>query len=286
MNKPVTNLIRGARRVPTSGMLSAEQERALICAWQAHGDRNARDELLHAFAPLAVSVAKRLKRGSGEPDTDLVQQAQIGLMKAIDRFDPDRGFRFSTYAVWWARAEIQDYTRANKSIVRRPNSALTRAAAAHLAALNAEGANDPCLDQMALDRSLADALGVDLPRAASLREQITGTDFSLNAPVQEENGADRMDMLIDPGSIDVPAPLQNLEVAGLRKVLVAALGTLPARERDIILATQVNDPPATLEILGARYGISRERVRQLRERGFERLRAALRNRNLEFESFL
>jgi len=242
--------------------------------------------LLHAFAPLAVSVAKRLKRGSGEADTDLVQQAQIGLMKAVDRFDPDRGFRFSTYAVWWARAEIQDYTRANTSIVRRPNSALTRAAAAHVAALNIDAAKDPGLDQEALDKRLADALGVDLPRAASLREQVTGTDASLNAPIQGEEGADRMDMLADPESIDAHAPLQNLEVAGLRKVLVAALGTLPARERDIILATQVNDPPATLEKLGARYGISRERVRQLRERGFERLRTALRQRNLEFESFL
>lgn len=126
---------------------------------------------------------------------------------------------------------------------------------------------------------------MDLLRAASLREQITGTDFSLNAPVQEENGADRMDMLADPESIDAHAPLQNLEVVGLRKVLVAALGALPARERDIILATQVNDPPATLEILSVRYGISRERVRQLREWGFERLRAALRNRNLGLESF-
>lgn len=176
--------------------------------------------------------------------------------------------------------------RANISVVRRPNSALTRAAAAHVAALNINAAKDTGLDQEALDRKLADALGSDLPRAASLREQVTGTGASLNAPVHGELEADRMDMLADPESIDGHEPLRYLEVAGLRKVLVAALGTLPERERDIIVETQVNDPIATLETLGARYCISTERVRQLRERGLERLRAALRQRNLEFESFL
>src|SRR6056297_4203096 len=113
MNKPVTNLIRGSRRVRTPGMLAAEEERALICAWQQHGDQQARDRLINAFAPLAASIAKRFKRGSGEINLDLVQQAQIGLMKATDRFDPERGIRFSTYAVWWVRAAVQDYARAN-----------------------------------------------------------------------------------------------------------------------------------------------------------------------------
>ncbi|MFQ6550333.1 sigma-70 family RNA polymerase sigma factor [Aestuariibius sp. 2305UL40-4] len=286
MNKPVTNLIHGARRVRSSGMLSAEKERALICAWQAYGDRRARDYLIHAFAPLAASVAKRLKLGAGEADPDLMQQAQIGLMKAADRFDPDRGFRFSTYAVWWARAEVQDFMRANTSAVRRPNSALTRAAAAQIAAIDAEVAADPGMDQAVADMKLADALGVDLQQAASLREQVTGVDISLNAHVQGSDGMDRMALLADPSSIDGPAALRKLETAGLRKVLAAALNTLPDRERDIIIATQVTDPPATLQDLGTRYGISRERVRQLRERGFERLRAALRQRDLGLESFL
>lgn len=133
MNKPVTNLIQGARRVRTAGMLSAGEERALIDAWQAHGYRHARDRLIHAFAPLSGSIVKRFKRRGGEVDPDLLQQAQIGLMKAVDRFDPDRGFRFSTYAVWWMRAEVQDYLRANISVVRRPNSAQSRAAAVQIA---------------------------------------------------------------------------------------------------------------------------------------------------------
>lgn len=285
MNKPVTNLIHGARRVRTSGMLSADQERKLVCAWQARGDRRARDRLINAFAPLAASVARRLKRGAGEVDPDLLQQANIGLMKAADRFDPERGFRFSTFAVWWVRAEVQDYARANTSIVRRPNSAQTRAATAQIAALDAEMAADPGMDRADADEKLADALGVGAQRAAALREQVTGSDSSLNALVRGEDGADRMALLVDPESLEEPVALQSLKIAGLRRVLVDVLNTLPDRERDIIFATQVTDPPATLEDLGTRYGISRERVRQLRERGFERLRAALRQRDLGLESF-
>jgi len=285
MNKPVTNLIKGARRVRTSQMLSADEERALICAWQQHGDRRARDRLINAFAPLAASIAKRFKRGSGEVDPDFVQQAQIGLMKATDRFDPERGIRFSTYAVWWVRAEVQEYARANTSVVRRPNSARTRAAARQIAALNAEMEAGADVDPADADKKLASALGVDLQTAADLRQQVNGSDSSLNVPVRDEDGADRMALLVDPKSLEEPVALQSLKIAGLRRILVDVLNALSDRERDIVIATQVSDPPATLEELGTRYGISRERVRQLREKGLERLRAALRKRDLGLESF-
>jgi len=285
MNKPVTNLIKGARRVRTSQMLSADEERALICAWQQHGDRRARDRLINAFAPLAASIAKRFKRGSGEVDLDFVQQAQIGLMKATDRFDPERGIRFSTYAVWWVRAAVQEYARANTSVVRRPNSARTRAAARQIAALNAEMEAGADIDPADADKKLASALGVDLQTAADLRQQVNGSDSSLNVPVRDEDGADRMALLVDPKSLEEPVALQSLKIAGLRRILVDVLNALSDRERDIVIATQVSDPPATLEELGTRYGISRERVRQLREKGLERLRAALRKRDLGLESF-
>ena len=285
MNKPVTNLIRGTRRVRTPGMLTAEEEQALICAWQQHRDHQARDRLINAFAPLAASIAKRFRRGSGEVDLDLIQQAQIGLIKAVDRFDPERSIRFATYAVWWVRAEVQEYARANTSVVRRPNSARTRAAARQIAALNAETEAGSGINSADADKKLADLLGVDLRKAADLREQVTGSDSSLNVPVRDEDGADRMALLVDPQSLEEPVALQSLKITGLRRVLVDVLNTLPDRERDIIVATQVSDPPVTLEGLGLRYGISRERVRQLRERGMERLRAALRQRDLGLESF-
>ena len=266
-------------------MLSAEEERALICAWQQHRDHQARDRLINAFAPLAASIAKRFRRGSGEVDLDLIQQAQIGLIKAVDRFDPERSIRFATYAVWWVRAEVQEYARANTSVVRRPNSARSRAAARQIAAQNAEMEADASIDPADADKKLAAALGVDLQKAADLRQQVNVRDSSLNVPVLEEDGTDRMALLVDPVSLEEPVALKSLQRQGLRRILMDVLQTLPARERSIIVATQVNDPPATLEELGMRYGISRERVRQLRERGLERLREALRKRDFDLDSF-
>ncbi|MDA1070424.1 MAG: sigma factor-like helix-turn-helix DNA-binding protein, partial [Proteobacteria bacterium] len=127
---------------------------------------------------------------------------------------------------------------------------------------------------------------VDLQKAADLRQQVNVRDSSLNVPVLEEEGADRMALLVDPESLEGPVALKSLQRQGLRRILMDVLQTLPARERSIIVATQVSDPPATLEQLGIRYGISRERVRQLRERGLERLRTALRKRDFELDSFL
>ncbi|WJY22988.1 sigma-70 family RNA polymerase sigma factor [Fontisubflavum oceani] len=285
MNKPVPNFGRHARRRRSADMLSAEEERHLVRAWQDRGDRRARDKLIHAFAPLAASIAKRFMRGSGQADPDLIQQANIGLMKAADRFDVDRENRFASYAIWWIRAEIQDYARANKSIVKRPNSAQTRKAAAQIAALEAEMATGLRISRAEADKRLAEALGIDIERVAELRAQISGRDHSLNAPALGDDGEDRIALLVDPDSLEDPAPLRKLEATALRRALVDALSGLPDRERDIVVATQLHDPPATLECLGAQYGVSRERIRQLRERGFERLRESMYLRNFGPEYF-
>src|SRR6056297_1674725 len=205
MNKPFTNPGHATRRIRTPGMLSSEVERDLVQAWQNHGDRRARDRLLRAFTPLAISVARRFNRGAREPDPDLVQQANIGLMKAVDRFDPERDIRFSTYAVWWVRAEVQAYARANISVVRRPNSAKARAAASRIAALDAELGADPGADPGDTTGRLADALGVDRDKVLELRAPVTGTDQSLNMPMLEEGGEERMALLVDPDSLDEPA---------------------------------------------------------------------------------
>lgn len=267
-------------------MLSAEEERHLVRSWQERGDRRARDKLLHAFAPLAASIAKKLLKGTGEADQDLIQQANIGLIKAADRFDLERENRFSTYAIWWVRAEVQDYLRANMSIVRRPNSALMRKAATQVAALDADMAADPSIDRAEADRRLAAALGVDIERAIQLRTQVKSKDHSLNTPAMGEDGDDLIALLVDPDSLEEPVPIRKLETASLRRALVASMSGLPDRERDIVIATQLHDPPATLEDLGARYGVSKERIRQLRERGFERLRMKLSGSNLGLENFL
>ena len=284
MNKLVPIQTRRRRRPRTPDMLSPEEERRLVLAWKDNGDVRARDRLIVAFAPMAAAIAKRLRPGPGEADPDLMQQANIGLMKALDRFDPDRETRFATYAVWWARAEVQAYLRANMSVVRRPESAQARRAAAQIARMEARMPGDPGTTNAEADERLADALGVDAERAAALRIQVRSSDRSLNVPALGDEGEEHIALLVDPASLEVPAPLRRLEAAGLRRLLVDALTHLPEREREIVVATQINDPPATLEALGAQYGVSKERIRQLRERGFERLRKSLGRQGLGPES--
>jgi RNA polymerase sigma-32 factor len=170
------------------------------------------------------------------------------------------------------------------SVVRRPNSARTRKAAAQIGSLDVEMTANPRIGRAEADARLGDALGVDAEKAAALRAQVTGGDVSLDAPGHGDGSEDRIAALVDPATLDALLPVERLETIAVRRMLVEALASLPDRERDIIVASQVRDPPVTLEGLGARYGISKERVRQLRERGFARIRAALELRGVTPET--
>jgi RNA polymerase sigma-32 factor len=286
MNKPMSNWGTQPRRKRSPAMLSAKDELHLLRAWQQRGDKRARDKVITAFSPMAGAMAKRALAGSQAAESDLVQQANIGLMKATDRFDLGRGYRFSTYAVWWVRAEIQDYKLANRSIVRRPNSADLRKSIANLSRLDETVSNNPNISRADADTCVARALGVSPRRLNDLREQISGADFSLNVPSVGDDGDDRIARLVDPVSMEDADTMNDHDIKTLRALLVEMIGALPDREREIIVATQLQDPPATLTTLGIYFGISRERVRQLRERGFERLRAAMGQRDLELEYFV
>lgn len=286
MNMPVPAWGAKPRRKRSPNMLTADHELHLVRSWQQRGDSRARDRLLEAFSPLAAAMAKRFLVGAQAAEHDLVQQANIGLMKAADRFDPDRGYRFSTYAVWWVRAEIQDYKLANMSIVRRPSSADFRKAMANLARLDETISSDPGIERADVDGRVAATLGVSIKRLNDLRQQISSADVSLNVPALDDGGEDRMARLVDPASTENMNTMHNLDIEKLRDVFVEAIGALPDREREIIMATQLHDPPATLEVLGNRFGVSKERVRQLRERGFERLRMSMDQKNLALECFV
>ncbi|WP_101066190.1 sigma-70 family RNA polymerase sigma factor [Roseovarius salinarum] len=285
MNKPVRHWTTRRRQTSEHAMLDAQEERRLIQAWQHDRDETARHQLVQAFTPLAAAMAKRFAPGTSTPDPDLLQQAHIGLLKAADRFDASQDVRFSTYAVWWVRAEIQDFRLANLSVVRRPNTASFRKAFFNLSRVEKEvGAAHPDADDN--EARIAAALGLSQEKLGDIRTQLSGSDSSLNAPALEEDGEDRMALLVDPQT-DVEAEVSaDLDTEKLRAVIVKAMCKLPEREREIIVATYLSDPPETLEALGTRFGISKERVRQLRERGFERLRTLLRNRDLSLESFV
>lgn len=286
MNKPISNWGIQPRRKRTSNMLSAGDELHLLRAWQQRGDKRARDKVITAFSPMAGAMAKRALAGSQTAESDLVQQANIGLMKAADRFDLDQGYRFSTYAVWWVRAEIQDYKLANRSIVRRPNSVDLRKSIANLSRLDEAVSNNPTISRADADTYVARALGVSPLRLNDLRGQVSGVDFSLNVPSVGDDGEDRMARLVDPVSMEDADVINRHDIKTLRALLVEMIGALPDREREIIVATQLQDPPATLDRLGTHLGISGERVRQLRERGFERLRTTMGQQDLELEHFV
>lgn len=286
MNKPLQNWGAKPRRKCTPNMLSADDELHLLRAWQQRGDGRARDKLIEAFIPMAQTMAKRFSAGLQAAEPDLVQQANIGLMKAADRFDPERGYRFSTYSVWWIRAEIQSYKLASMSIVRRPNSTDFRNAVGKLGRLDEAVSNDPTINRTDADTLVAKALGVNIQRLNDLRQQVSGTDYSLNLPSFGDDGRERMARLVDPASTEDADTMHRLDIKKLRVLLVEIIGSLPDRERKIIMATQLQDPPATLTALGIHFGISTERVRQLREMGFERLRTTMAQRDLELEYFV
>ncbi|MDR9485409.1 MAG: sigma-70 family RNA polymerase sigma factor [Sediminimonas sp.] len=256
------------------GMLTREREEQLARAWREDGSVEARNTLVTAFAPLAVSMARRHSGGEGGVDPELVQHAYIGLLKAADRFEPDLGYRFSTYAAWWIRAELQDYRMANWSIVRRGNSSRARKVFANLGRLDQE-ASAPGEGGPEAERRIAETLGVNLSALDRLRQQFAGNDISLNRPAVGEDGDEAIALLPDDDSDVEGQVARKLDRRQFYDLLAKQLDRLPAREREIVIATHLADPPKTLESLAVRFDLSKERIRQLRERALDRLRAGL-----------
>jgi RNA polymerase sigma-32 factor len=275
MNKPYfPNRPPQRARAAGRAFLSPEEETRLARAWRERGDVAARNRLVTAFTPLVQAMVARFTKGRAQDDPDLMQQAYIGLMRAADGFDPDRGIRFATYAAWWVRAELQDYRLLNWSLVRRGRSAKARQAFYRLGQIENNLPRRPGEDPAARDARLAAALGVDTRVLDQMRRQFGQADSSLHGPVGED-GAEAMDLLPDHDT-DVEADVADRhDRARLRTIMVDHFRALPDRERHIVVSNVLADPPLTLQELGDIHGVSRERVRQLRDRGLERLRAML-----------
>ena len=275
MNKPHFQNRQPAKARPARpALLGTKEEARLARAWRDHGDVDARNRLVSAFAPLVQAMVARFIKGRAQDDPDLMQQAYIGLMRAADGFDPDRGIRFSTYAAWWVRAELQDYKLLNWSLVRRGRSAKARVAFYRLGQIENALPQRPGEAPAARDARLAEALGVDRKALGEMRRQFGQADSSLHAAVGED-GAEAMDLLPDPDA-DVEADVAGRhDRARLRAAMIDRFHALPERERHIVVSNVLADPPLTLQELGDIHGVSRERVRQLRDRGLERLRAAM-----------
>jgi RNA polymerase sigma-32 factor len=256
-------------------LLDAETETQLARAWREEGDEAALHRLIVAYSRLAISFAGRYRRYD-VPYEDLIQQGNLGLMRAAEKFDPGNGARFSTYAAWWIRASMQDYVMRNWSMVRTATNANQKKLFFHLRRAvqrqEALGASD-----VPMARRLADELQVPEAQVEAMMGRMAGPDLSLDAPQSSDaEGRAWVETIEDDAPETEATVLGRMETAQRRRALYQAVAALPPRERRIVAARHLADEPATLSELGAEMGISKERVRQLEERALGRLSAVLR----------
>lgn len=259
-------------------ILDAETEVALALAWRDRRDEAALHRLIGAYQRLAVSMAGRFRRYD-VPHEDLIQQGMLGLMRAAEKFDPENGARFSTYAAWWIRASMQDFVMRNWSLVRTGTNAAQKKLFFHLRkAMSREAqAGAAAAGQAA---RLAAALDVPEAEVMAMMGRMAGPDLSLDAPQgtggDGAEGRSWVEALEDEDATTEADVLDRIDLARKRAALRAAIAVLPERERRIVAARHLADEPATLSDLGAEMGISKERVRQIEERALGRLAASLR----------
>jgi RNA polymerase sigma-32 factor len=255
-------------------MLEKEIEYALAVRWRDHGDRKAADQIVTSHLRLAAKVAMNY-RGYGLPLSEIISEGNVGLLQAINRFEPERGFRFATYAIWWIRASIQDYILRSWSLVKLGTTSnqkklffKLRSAKAKIAAFEN---SDMRPDQV---RLIATNLGVKDRDVVDMNRRLGG-DASLNVSISSEgNSGEWQDFLVD----DSPSPeaivVEHDEMDHRHEALVRAIGVLNHRERRIFQARHLVDEPKTLEDLAVEFNVSRERVRQIEVRAFEKVQAA------------
>jgi RNA polymerase sigma-32 factor len=271
--------------------LDAETELRLAYAWRDQRDEAALHRLITAYMRLAISMAAKFRR-YGAPMNDLIQEASLGLMKAAEKFDPDRGVRFSTYAVWWIKASIQDYVMRNWSMVRTGSTSGQKSLFFNLKRVQAKlereaAAAGERLDPFQLREKVAHEIGVTMAEVEMMEGRLSGSDASLNATqATDEDGREWIDALED----DSPQAAETVEAAHdaatLRGWLAQAMAALNARERYIVGQRRLLETPRTLESLGAEMGLSKERIRQLEAAAYGKLRRHLEGQSSELHHFL
>lgn len=280
-----------SRQAMKAELLDAETELRLAYAWRDHRDERALHRLITAYMRLAISMAAKFRR-YGAPMNDLIQEASLGLMKAADKFDPDRGVRFSTYAVWWIKASIQDYVMRNWSLVRTGSTSSQKALFFNLRRVQAKiereaAQRGEALDVAQLRQMVASEVGVSVADVEMMEGRLSGSDFSLNATQSsEDEGREWIDALEDDGPQGSEVVEERHDLAQLRGWLVQAMQALNARERFIVTERKLRDEPRTLESLGEELGLSKERVRQLEAAAFAKMKRTLENQSREVHHFI
>ncbi|MCW1920079.1 RNA polymerase sigma factor RpoH [Rhodobacter sp. KR11] len=279
---PEQGLNRYLQEIRRFPLLEPEQEYMLAKAWVDRQDSQAAHQLVTSHLRLAAKIAMGY-RGYGLPQAEVISEANVGLMQAVKRFDPEKGFRLATYAMWWIRASIQEYILRSWSLVKLGTTSAQkklffnlRKAKAKVGALEEGDLRPENLAQIAKDLSVSEA------EVIAMNRRLSGGDASLNASVGSEEGASQwQDWLEDEDSDQAGDYAERNEMDARLTLLTRAMDALNDRERDVLTKRRLAEEPVTLEDLSASYGVSRERIRQIEVRAFEKLQSRMRELAVE-----
>ena len=277
---PEGNLSRYLQDIRRFPMLEPDEEFMLAKRWQEHGDVDAAHQLVTSHLRLVAKIAMGY-RGYGLPVAEMISEGNVGLMQAVKKFDPDKGFRLATYAMWWIRASIQEYILHSWSLVKMGTTAAQKKLFFNLrrmkGQLRALEEGDMSPENV---EKIAETLKVSQEEVINMNRRLSGPDSSLNAPLRADGDGDGewMDWLVDDSASQEAELAEQDELEKRRALLAQAMTSLNERERHILTERRLKDEPVTLEDLSQEYGISRERVRQIEVRAFEKLQKSIRNR--------
>ena len=278
---PEGNLSRYLQEIRKFPMLSAEEELDLAKRWRDEGDERAAHKLVTSHLRLVAKIAMGY-RGYGLPVGELISEGNVGMMQAVKRFDPDRGFRLATYAMWWIRAAIQEYILHSWSLVKMGTTAAQKKLFFNLRRLKGQMAaleeGDLQPEQVA---KIAKTLAVPEQDVVSMNRRLASPDHSLNAPVRADSEGEWQDWLVDEQETQESELADREDIGNRRMLLGEALKTLNERERHILIERRLKDEPTTREELSQQYNISRERVRQIEVRAFEKLQKSMKTQVVE-----
>ena len=275
---PEQGLNRYLQEIRRFPMLEQEQEYMLAKRWVDHQDTEAAHQLVTSHLRLAAKIAMGY-RGYGLPQAEVISEANVGLMQAVKRFDPERGFRLATYAMWWIRASIQEYILRSWSLVKLGTTSAQKKLFFNLRkAKNRIGALEEGDLRPEHVARIAHDLSVTEDEVISMNRRLAGSDSSLNAMVGsgDDTSTEWQDWLVDDDADQAEQYAEKDELAIRHDLLADAMSVLNDRERDVLMQRRLKDDPVTLEDLSAEYKVSRERIRQIEVRAFEKLQARMR----------
>jgi RNA polymerase sigma-32 factor len=277
------NLARYLQEIRKFPMLEPNEEYMLAKRWREHADPEAAHRLVTSHLRLVAKIAMGY-RGYGLPLAELISEGNVGMMQAVKRFDPDRGFRLATYAMWWIRASMQEYILHSWSLVKMGTTAAQKKLFFNLRRLKGQiqAIEDGDLTPEHVTK-IAHELDVPEADVVNMNRRLASPDHSLNAPLRGDGEGDGewQDWLVDETDNQEVSLVERQELGLRRDLLRDAMTHLTDRERDILAARRLSEEPATLEDLSQKYGVSRERVRQIEVRAFEKLQRAIKSAALE-----